>query len=87
MSATDAKMHDEKIETRKSSGGMEAGFAVGDEKATSRVLFKMDVRYVWNFPAHGPEVDAIQYSAYTRLTVPLFLHRQDERRQCEDLGA
>jgi hypothetical protein len=42
------KMHVEKMENRKGSEGLEAGFAAEDagEKATSRVLFKMDIRYV-----------------------------------------
>jgi hypothetical protein len=47
MNATESdKMHDEKMEERKGSGALEAGFVGGDEKAMSRVLFKMDVRYV-----------------------------------------
>jgi hypothetical protein len=42
------KMHVQKMENRKGSEGLEAGFAAEDagEKATSRVLFKMDIRYV-----------------------------------------
>lgn len=40
------KMHDEKLENRSGSEQLEAGFEE-DEKAARRLMFKMDVRYVF----------------------------------------
>lgn len=43
------KMHDEMLENRKGSGNLEAGFAEEDGKAMRSVVFKMDMRSVYDF--------------------------------------
>jgi hypothetical protein len=52
MSVSPDKMHEERYESGKERGGVEAGLGAGleDEKMMRSVVFKMDIRYVRPFP-------------------------------------
>lgn len=85
MTSSPDKLHDEMLENRKGSGGVEAGFGEVDGKAMRSVVFKMDIRYACpsSITTHNSP-NSTQNPPHPRPLIPLFLHRPHKCRQREN---